>query len=100
MDPSLLSMAELHNYYSSLDSRIIPFIGIIRLWAKLSGYSSHGLAGQLSPYIITQMALNYMQSIGFIPQIEMLKKGKQKLHLGQGKKGYNLIIYYRLLGGA
>lgn len=86
MDPSLLSMAQLHNYYSSLDSRIIPFIGIIRLWARLVGYSSHGLAGQLSPYIITQMALNYLQSIGFIPQIAMLKKGisKKRLHLGEG----------------
>ena len=46
-DNSLLSMAQLHNYYSSLDRRVIPFIGIIRLWSKLMGFSSHGLGGQV-----------------------------------------------------
>ena len=83
MDPSLLSMAKLHNYFSSLDARIIPFIGTIRLWARLSGISSHGLSGQVSPYIMTQLALNYLQSIEFIPKIKDLKSDKPELHLGE-----------------
>lgn len=69
-DKSLLAMAQLHNYFSSLDPRIIPFIGIIRLWSKLVGFSAHGLSGQMTPYIITQMALNYLQKIRFIPSIQ------------------------------
>ena len=69
-DKSLLAMAQLHNYFCSLDPRIIPFIGIIRLWSKLVGFSAHGLSGQMTPYIITQMALNYLQNIGFIPTIQ------------------------------
>jgi len=83
-DKSLLAMAQLHNYFSSLDPRIIPFIGIIRLWSKLVGFSAHGLSGQMTPYIITQMALNYLQKIRFIPSIQALKKtAKDKLHLGE-----------------
>lgn len=86
-DNSLLSMAQLHNYYSSLDRRVIPFIGIMRLWSKLMGFSSHGLGGQMSPYIITQMALNYLMSIGFIPHVAALKRDiptrERVYHLGE-----------------
>ena len=57
--------------------------------AKLFDQTGHGLTRKMSPYILTQLALNYLQSDGIIPTLEQLQKDTQQIEFLDMKLGFD-----------
>ena len=57
--------------------------------AKLFDQTGHGLTRKMSPYILTQLALNYLQSDGIIPTLEQLQKNTQQIEFLDMKLGFD-----------
>ena len=60
--------------------------------AKLFDQTGHGLTRKMSPYILTQLALNYLQSDGIIPTLENLQKNTQQTEFLDMKLGFESQI--------
>ena len=57
--------------------------------AKLFDQTGHGLTRKMSPYILTQLALNYLQSDGIIPTLEQLQKSTKQIEFLDMKLGFD-----------
>ena len=71
-DPSVVEMSRLHNYYASQHINYRRMISLLRIWAKLNGATEHGLTKKMSPYILTQLACNYLQRDNLVPMLRTM----------------------------
>ena len=80
-DPSVVEMSRLHNLYSSQNINYRQMISLLRIWGKLNGLTEHGLTQKLTPYILTQLACNFLQNDGLVPMLrEMNNKNNDTIN--------------------
>ena len=99
-DPSVVEMSRLHNLYSSQNVTYRQMISLLRIWGKLNGLTEHGLTQKLTPYILTQLACNFLQNDGLVPMLrQMSNKSSDGFKFCDFKLGFKADLEFKVSSG-